>query len=52
VAAGSLQKTAAAAEAWLAHYPEAKFTDIRFDALLGAPGRLPQQIPAAFMAEG
>jgi len=46
------QRIAAAAEAWLAHHPEAKFTDIRFDAVLVAPGRLPQHIPAAFMAEG
>jgi putative endonuclease len=46
------QRIAAAAEVWLAQHPDATFTDIRFDAVLVAPGRLPQHIPAAFMAEG
>ena len=46
------QRIAAAAEAWLANNPDATYTDIRFDAVLVAPGRLPQHIPAAFMAEG
>lgn len=46
------QRIAAAAEIWLANNPDASFTDIRFDAMLVAPGRLPQHIPAAFMAEG
>jgi len=46
------QRIAAAAELWLAHHPDATFTDIRFDAVLVAPGRLPQHIPGAYMAEG
>jgi putative endonuclease len=46
------QRIAAAAEAWLANNPDATYTDMRFDAVLVAPGRLPQHIPAAFMAEG
>jgi putative endonuclease len=45
------QRIAAAAEIWLANNPDATFTDIRFDAVLVAPGRLPQHIPAAFMAD-
>jgi len=40
----------AAAEAWLALYPDHGFEDIRFDAMLVAPGRLPRHIPAAFDA--
>jgi len=46
------QRIAAAAEAWLAAHPDMAFHDIRFDAVLVAPGRLPHHIPAAFMAEG
>jgi putative endonuclease len=38
----------AAAEAWLAAYPDD--SDIRFDAMLVAPGRMPRHIPAAFDA--
>jgi putative endonuclease len=45
------QRIAAAAELWLAQHPDATFTDIRFDVVLVAPGRLPRHIPAAFMAE-
>jgi putative endonuclease len=45
------QRIAAAAELWLAQHPDATFTDIRFDVVLVAPRRLPQHIPAAFMAE-
>jgi putative endonuclease len=41
----------AAAEAWLAAHPEHAGYDIRFDAVLVAPGRLPQHIAAAFEAE-
>jgi putative endonuclease len=40
----------AAAEAWLAGHPDPSIQDIRFDAMLGAPGRMPQHIPAAFDA--
>ncbi len=40
----------AAAEAWLAVNDGASFEDIRFDAMLVAPGRLPRHIPAAFDA--
>lgn len=39
-----------AAEAWLATYPDDRIRDIRFDAMLVAPGRMPQHIPAAFDA--
>jgi putative endonuclease len=39
-----------AAEAWLAKYPDDSIHDIRFDAMLIAPGRLPRHIPAAFDA--
>src|SRR5438477_12725403 len=40
----------AAAEAWLAANPDPSIQDIRFDAMLVAPGRMPQHIPAAFDA--
>ena len=40
----------AAAEAWLARNEGVSFEDIRFDAMLVAPGRLPRHIPAAFDA--
>jgi putative endonuclease len=54
-AAESLQarqqrRIAAAAEAWLAAYPDAGIQDFRFDAILVAPGKLPRHIPAAFEA--
>ena len=42
------QRIAAAAELWLAHYPQPTIRDIRFDAILVAPGKLPRHIPAAF----
>lgn len=42
------QRIAAAAEAWLATYPDESIRDIRFDAILVAPGKLPRHIPAAF----
>jgi putative endonuclease len=45
-------RIAAAAEAWLATYGDAKIRDIRFDAMLVAPGRMPQHIPAAFDLNG
>ena len=44
------QRIAAAAEAWLATYPDPKIIDMRFDAILVAPGKLPRHIPAAFEA--
>jgi putative endonuclease len=40
----------AAAEAWLAQHPDASIRDIRLDAMLVAPGRIPRHIPAAFDA--
>ena len=40
----------AAAEAWLAANPDPSIQDIRFDAMLVAPGRVPRHIPAAFDA--
>lgn len=40
----------AAAEAWLAANPDHGFDDMRFDAVLVAPGRIPRHIPAAFDA--
>ena len=45
-------RIAAAAEAWLATYGDAKIRDIRFDAMLVAPGRMPHHIPAAFDLNG
>jgi putative endonuclease len=42
----------AAAEAWLAANPDDSIRDIRFDAMLVAPGRIPRHIPAAFDASG
>jgi len=40
----------AAAEAWLARYWDDRIRDIRFDAMLVAPGRIPRHITAAFDA--
>lgn len=40
----------AAAEAWLARYADDRVRDIRFDAVLVAPGRIPRHVPAAFDA--
>jgi putative endonuclease len=45
-------RIAAAAEVWLAQHPDARIRDIRFDAMLVAPGRIPQHIPAAFDLNG
>jgi putative endonuclease len=45
------RRIAAAAAAWLAEHPEDAESDIRFDAVLVAPGRLPRHIPAAFESE-
>jgi putative endonuclease len=41
----------AAAEAWLARQGDHPFEDMRFDAVLVAPGRIPQHIQAAFDAD-
>ena len=40
----------AAAEAFLARFADQSIRDIRFDAVLVAPGRIPRHIPAAFDA--
>jgi putative endonuclease len=55
-AAESLQtrqqrRIAAAAAAWLSLNPHDIDKDIRFDAVLVAPGKIPRHIPAAFEAE-
>lgn len=41
-------RIATAAEVWLANNPTIKFQDLRFDAILIAPGKLPRHIPGAF----
>ena len=38
----------AAAEAWLARHPQYANDELRFDAMLIAPGRLPKHLVAAF----
>lgn len=45
------RRIAAAAGAWLAEHPDDAQCNIRFDAVLVAPGRLPRHIEAAFEAE-
>ena len=42
------QRIAAAAEIWLGKNPMPAIRDMRFDAILVAPGKLPRHIPAAF----
>jgi putative endonuclease len=42
----------AAAQVWLAQNPDDRIRDIRLDAVLVAPGRMPRHIPAAFDATG
>ena len=42
------RRIAAAAEVWLAANPDKTIFDIRFDAILVAPGEIPRHIPAAF----
>jgi putative endonuclease len=42
------RRIAAAAEVWLAANPDKKIVDIRFDAILVAPGKIPRHVPAAF----
>jgi putative endonuclease len=44
------QRIVAAAEAWLARHPQYANDDLRFDAMLIAPGRLPKHLVAAFDA--
>ncbi len=41
-------RIAAAAEIWLAQHPNVTFRDLRFDAILITPGKLPQHIQGAF----
>jgi putative endonuclease len=41
-------RIAAAAEIWLAKNPKAQFQNLRFDAILVAPGKLPRHIQGAF----
>jgi|SRR5689334_6221495 putative endonuclease len=43
------RRIAAAAEVWLAANPDENVRDIRFDAILVAPGKIPRHIQAAFM---
>jgi putative endonuclease len=45
------RRIVAAAEAWLAAHPEHAGYDMLFDAVLVAPGRLPQHIVSAFEVE-
>ena len=45
------RRIAAAAAAWLAEHPDDVNSNIRFDAVLVVPGRLPRHIPAAFESE-
>jgi putative endonuclease len=45
------RRICAAAEAWLAQYPDPGIRDMRFDAMLVAPGRLPRHITSAFEVE-
>lgn len=45
------RRIVASAEAWLATHPEHAGYDLRFDAILIAPKRLPRHIEAAFEAE-
>ena len=42
------RRIAAAAAAWIAEHPDDAMSDIRFDAMLVAPRRLPRHITAAF----
>ena len=41
-------RIATAAEIWLAQNPKVAFKDLRFDAILIAPGKLPQHLQGAF----
>ena len=44
------QRIIAAAEAWLMAHPDHAEYELRFDAILVAPGKLPQHLTAAFDA--
>jgi putative endonuclease len=44
------QRIAAAAEVWLAMNPDDAIRDVRFDAILVTPGRIPRHVPGAFEA--
>jgi putative endonuclease len=44
------RRIAAAVEIWLAANPDKTIFDIRFDAILVAPRKIPRHIPAAFEA--
>lgn len=50
IAPRSQARIVAAARAWLANRPEASAFDIRFDAVLIVPGRLPHHLMGAFDA--
>jgi putative endonuclease len=41
-------RIANAAEAFIATYPDSSVTEMRFDAILVAPGKMPRHIPGAF----
>jgi putative endonuclease len=45
------RRIVAAAETWLAAHPEHAGYDMRFDAVLVTPGRMPQHIVSAFEAD-
>jgi putative endonuclease len=45
------RRIVAAAEAWLAAHPEHAGYDMRFDAVLVAPGSMPRHVVSAFEAE-
>ena len=45
------RRVVAAAEAWLAAHPDDVHSDMRFDVVLVAPGKMPRHIPAAFEAD-
>jgi putative endonuclease len=45
------RRIVAAASAWLAEHPDDVQCNIRFDAVLVAPGRMPRHMPAAFESE-
>jgi putative endonuclease len=45
------RRICAAAEAWLAAHPDAGVRDMRFDAMLVAPGHMPRHIQGAFEVE-
>lgn len=46
----SKRRIVAAAELWLAHHPDDANTEIRFDVMVVAPGKIPRHIANAFDA--